>query len=523
MRYPNGHEVGVDSFAIHTLAESIVATGAASWILSPFSYFGLYPASYPSAGPFLLASVSSTADIEIEGGILLTSLLLGVLGILTAYLMAREFRRTSLFPLLVAFVYAFAPRFLAFSLWQASTRNIFMALLPIFVWALLKFCRQRSTKNLAVVLVSMTTLAASHHLVIVAVVMAGALLFSIVTLKTYQVLRRVRPALVMKGTRLGVMRWAALGAALAVGVGFLFGTNVLTQYNRGELANGDSLQVELVNLAVSITRSVGLAAPMAIIGLLYCPWTRSPDLPESFAVAGLVALVPTLLLRDYTGFYVLPFLSVFAAYGLLGMSTRLHSRERLLRRVGAGIALAIVVTSGTILDYEIGQNPPMSVTSYSAATYVSSVDGGATVVCNEAVACSRIAAIGRLRILPPAAGSADDPSPEVLIFGFFDRSELTQRIVRAPAQDLRFDSTLLWIVVGIDPVGDYVTVVQSPMSGIPPSLSARYDPRYYFETTSGSGVFYGNDGRSYRSILSDSLHDGAYAIYADGAETLWWI
>jgi hypothetical protein len=58
---------------------------------------------------------------------------------------------------------------------------------------------------------------------------------------------------------------------------------------------------------------------------------------------------------------------------------------------------------------------------------------------------------------------------------------------------------------------------------IPVTLSTRYNPLYYLETSSGIGVFYGSDGRAYRSILSVSLHDGAYAVYADGPETVWWI
>src|SRR3989442_82452 len=178
MRYPTGHEVGVDSFAIHTMAESIVVAGDAAWILSPLSYFGLYPVSYASAGPFLLASLSLLTGIEIEGSILVSSLLLGVAGILTSYMMAREFRRTGSFALIVAFVYGFAPRFLASNLWQASTRNLFMALLPLFVWALLRFQRQRSPKNLVVGIVIVAVLAASHHLVILALVMAVGLLFS---------------------------------------------------------------------------------------------------------------------------------------------------------------------------------------------------------------------------------------------------------------------------------------------------------------------------------------------------------
>ena len=238
MRYPTGHEVGVDSFAIHTMAESIVVTGDAAWILNPLSYFGLYPVSYPSAGPFLLASLSLTTGIEIEGSILVSSLLLGVAGILTSYIMAREFRRSGSFALTVAFVYAFAPRFLASNLWQASTRNLFMALLPLFVWALLRFQRQPSAKNLTIGSVGVATLAASHHLVVLALVMAVALLFSIILRKGYHVLRTARPGLVMKATQLGFVRWAGFTAALVVGVGFHRNKRPPPVQHRGTLKRG---------------------------------------------------------------------------------------------------------------------------------------------------------------------------------------------------------------------------------------------------------------------------------------------
>jgi hypothetical protein len=428
-----------------------------------------------------------------------------------------------MFAVTVAFVYAFAPRFLAFTLWQASTRNLFMALLPLFVWAMLRFQRQRSAKNLFVGLGSIAILAASHHLVILAVVMAAALLFSMILRKAYRVIRAARPRLVMRATQLGVVRWAGLTAALVVGAGFVIGTNVLSQYKVGELVTGDGLQVELFNLAISITRSVGLAAPLAIVGLLYSPWMRSVSVPQTFAIAGLIALVPTLFFREYTGFYILPFLSLFAAYGLLGVSTRLRFHPPALRSLALGLCVAILATSGTILDYEVAHNPPITGATYSAATYLGVMAGPGTVVCNEGVTCSRVAAIGGVRILPPAAGSASDPSPEVLIFGFYSTNEIRRRIVPAPFQDLKFDTTLLWTVADVSPLDDYAAVVQSPVNRIPVTLSTRYNTLYYLETSSGIGVFYGNDGKAYRSILSVSLHDGAYVLYADGAETVWWI
>jgi len=55
LRYPTtSHEVGVDSFVIHGLANSISENGYAKWVVHPLSIFGFYPYSYPSGVPYLL-------------------------------------------------------------------------------------------------------------------------------------------------------------------------------------------------------------------------------------------------------------------------------------------------------------------------------------------------------------------------------------------------------------------------------------------------------------------------------------
>jgi hypothetical protein len=523
LRYPGDHEVGVDSFAIHTLAESILRQGGAVWMLNPLSYFGWYPVSYPAAGPFVLAALGSLAGMEIEGAILLSSLVFGLVGLLGGYLMARGFRPTGSFPLAVAFIYAFAPRFLAFNLWQASTRNVFMALLPFFIWSLLRYYHTRSLRDLLLVLVTLVTLAAAHRLAVLVVIIAAAFLFSVLLLSVYRILKSTRPSLVMRSSRIGLTKWVALGAAVAVGVGFLVGTNVLSEYSAGELANGSNAPVELFNLMVSITRSVGLAAPLAVVGLVYSPSVRSPGIREAFAVVGLVVLIPTLLFRDYTGFYILPFLALFAGYGVLGIWTRVRTRTWLRKGFAVGTAIAILLTSWAILEYEVAHNPPISVAAYSGATYLESHVDGYTVVCNDGVVCSKAGAISGVRILPVAGGSGNDPSPEILIYRFYSDGEIRQGAVRVPIQDLNFNSDSLWVVVGVNPTEDYVRLVQSPMSNLPNSLVARYGPFYYLETSSGWSVFYGDNGETYTSLLAVSLHQGAYAVYADGSETLWWI
>jgi len=93
-RYPLGlgHEAGSDTTFIHTLANSLSERGTASWILHPLSYFGLYALSYPSAMPFLFASLAEVSGVSVEGSILLTGLGFSVVAGLSAFAATRSVR-----------------------------------------------------------------------------------------------------------------------------------------------------------------------------------------------------------------------------------------------------------------------------------------------------------------------------------------------------------------------------------------------------------------------------------------------
>lgn len=521
LRYPEGHELGVDSFAIHTLAQSIDSVGRAVWTLNPLSYFGWYPASYPSGGPFLLAAIAPLSGVQMEEAILLETAVLGLIGVLSSFVMAMEFNRHAPFAIAVAFTYSLAPRFLDFTLWQASTRNLFMAVFPLFIWAILRLYRERNLRSGLFFVGSLFVLAASHRLVVLAIVVAAAFLFAIVLFEAYRILQRTRPGLVMRSAQRGITRWGALSAAAATAAGFIVATGVLSDYSTGELANGTSLQVELLNLSVSITRSVGLAAPLALIGLLYSPWLRAPNIRQAFAVLGLVTLVPTLLFRDYTGFYILPFLALFSGYALQALGKRLEHRHRLRTSAYAVVVAAFIVTSGGILGYEVVHSPPLSPATYTAATYLRYASDGATIVCNEPITCSRLAALGGFRMIPTAVGSFGHPSPEVIIFGFYNQSEILSSIVPVALANLSINSDSLWSVVGLNPSEDYIRIVQSPVGSIPQSLQTRYNISYYLETNSGFGIYFDEQGTPLPSPFGRSAHMSAYLVYADGTERVW--
>ncbi len=523
LRYPGEHELGVDSFTIHALAQAVVTQGAALWIASPLSYFGWYPVSYPSGGPFLLSSVSLLGQLPVEASILLFSLLLGLLGILGAFVLAREFRRETSFALSVALLYGFAPRFLDFTLWTASTRNLFMAILPIFVWSLVRLNRKAKPADLVVTIVTFVMLAAAHRLVVLALVIVAAFFVAYILNTAYHLLRIQRPSAVLRAAKLGLTKWAGLTAALVVGLGLLAGTHALDEYSSGELASGTSAMVELFNLGISITRSVGLALPLAVVGLVYATRQKGGMIQQVFVVVSLIGFIPTLVLRQYTGFYILPFLAIIGAYGFFGIWRMLRRRPRLARATVGVVVVGSVVLSSWILGYEITANPPASSETYALSLYVARLNPSGTVVCNDALTASRVAAYANGRVLPSSGSTLGSPGPEVLAQGYYSWSEVSAGLTSISLQNITTDADSFWTVRGVDPVSDYATLMNSPVGNFPQTLAARYHPTYYLEARGTSGSYIGLGGVVYPSALGRSLSSSAYVTFDDGVETLWWI
>src|SRR3972149_9511633 len=82
------NEIGVDSFLVHMMANSISEFGYAKWILHPSSFFGMYAYSEVSAVPFFLSGIFQSTGIEMRWMIFLYNIILGILSMLTVYLLA---------------------------------------------------------------------------------------------------------------------------------------------------------------------------------------------------------------------------------------------------------------------------------------------------------------------------------------------------------------------------------------------------------------------------------------------------
>jgi len=523
LRYPpTGHEVDVDSFFIHALSGAILSDGYAEWTISPLSYFGWYPLSYPSAGPFFLVSTSLLTGMTIEAAILIVTIALGPAGILGAFLMAREVTRTDAAALSAAMIYGLAPRFLAITLWTASTRNLFTILLPVVIWAMLRAYRTRSRAALLVLALSVVVLAATHRLVVLIVVVAIAFLAAIIVYLFLRLLRIRFPTIALHNSVRRASPHIALLTVVASVLVMLFATNVLDEYSRGEIASGSEPYIQLANMSISILRSVGLALPLSLVGLVIMTRQRNKTIVEPFLAITLVGLVPTFFLRQYTGFYILPFLALFGGLGCAGLIQSARRRPRVAAAVAVSLVVSVAAFSGYVLSIEIQRLPILTDETYTTGVYVNSLGAPGTMISNHGLTGIRIAAVSGVKVLPVGGAGTTFQNPELLAYGFYSADEVHARLVQVPITSLTVESDSIWIASGIQAELDWVLIMESPYGNIPSGLELRYTPSYYLELNSLPGVFLAYNNY-YCSNLARSVYESAYRIYDNGYESIWWL
>ncbi len=519
LRYPTtSHETGVDSFFIHNLTTNIIREGNGEWVLNPLSLFGLFPLSYPSAGPFLFAGLSWLSGLSVEVTILLASLAFGAFGVLTSFALAREFRDDDFFCLSVSSIYAFAPRFLSFTLWTGSMRGLFMVVLPIFVWTILRSYREPRAINFSLLVLVFVILAAIHRLgILMAVIVLGSI-FAFLVATVIRILRIRMPRVFLHSAYRRVSAYLALGAIAGAAAITSLGTDVLGSYSGGQLAAGGSFGVEIFNLGVSLARSVGLALVFALLGILVLVRSRNKTLREPFLVAAFLALIPTLFLRVYTGFYILPFIALLAGLALLSMSQVKRRRLRVLL-LAASLA-ATVIFSAVVLQYEENNLTAITDRTYSTATYVSWIRGP-RIIANDGLLGVRVASISGCPYLPVGGAGTTFQSPELLAYGFFGREEIYNNLTRIPLSELTVDTDSPWLVTSVQAELDWVNMMQSPYYHSSSTLT-RYSPNLYLEDRS-VGVGFDAYGNTYPSAFAQSAHDDAYLIYESSSESLYYV
>ena len=364
------HEEGVDSFGVHVLAQSISTYGYAKWIIHPASLIGFYPLSNPSGSPILLSGISQSSGINMELIIFLFTTILAILGIFSAYLLAKELFDNDLFVFLSAFVFSISPLFISYTSWNAGMRGIFITLLPLFVWGLLKTANTLKLRYTIPAFLFLILLATMHRmfiLIIPFVVVAFA--FGILTVK-FEI--RGKPINAPYGIKLFIFIFLFLGLFV---IQFIMGKGLQppsSEYHRSLLFQGSSPIIVLLNIGVNYTTGISpllIFLPIGLVALF--PKAAKEGGVERFLL--LISLVLILIIsnKQYGRTFSLIFISILIAYSLSLVVRKIERRKKVVCSFLIFVLLAATAFSAGIpifrasLSSDSSSSVPFRMTEYT--------------------------------------------------------------------------------------------------------------------------------------------------------------
>ena len=527
-RYPLdfGHETGSDTTFIHSLSDSIMQSGFAVWILHPTSYFGLYALSYPSGMPFMLASISSIGGISLEGGMLISGVMFGIVGVLGSFTAARAAKDDDRFALIVALLFSISPFFLKQTTWIGSSRGVVTALVPSLFLVLLIYMRRSNPRHIALALILIVTMMAYHRMGELTLFVLIAFVFAI---PFHRVTQRLRFALAKYEN---TFRFASTGAGFAAFLGlfyvqFLFpgvaGPNVVDQYGTGAFLSGSSFPVLLLNMAIGLGGKVGLLFPLAVVGVLRYVWKRPKEDRDKFLLVAAFIVVPLLSLRDYIAEFL-----VFT-FVILIVLALLPRRDSLTKRRVAAAALVFVLLLGAVgfswymKDYwreRYYSDSAIPDDLYSTGVYLR-WRADANIISNEGMSAGRAAAISGRPVLPIGGASIHWTGPQQLTFGFVDPNSVAVRAL--PLTSISFQTDEIFLPVGVpNAKDDYELVFYNDYGTRTTELTLlHYDVRYLLLTNSRPTEFQSYIWRD-APFLRGAL-ENTYQLYDSGANSVWFL
>ncbi len=519
LRWPRAtHESGVDSFVWHGLATSIASTGNALFVLNPLSYLGLYPLSHPSGSLFWSSGFSLASGLPLEWSIYVLNLVVALIGMLGGFMLAREFWDNDAFCLLVALLFSTAPEFVISLIWQMPTRIMFTALIPFFLWALVRTHRTGMLRYLAIAVLALLLMMSFHRLTVLMVIVVIAYVLTYLLLVTARVIRLRFPAFLLSPDWRRRVPYLALGVFFLIVVLVFLATDVLQEYSEGRFGSGDAPPTQLLNLSVSLMRSAGLLLPLVLVGVVAVSRRRNKDLREPLILIILLCLIPTLLLRQYTGYYTIPFTSLFIGFGVLAVLLRTR-RKRLRMAAAAGVVTFLLASTVMIVDYDLSVGTTLSPETYGTALYVNDRVAG-SILANDGLHGARLSAIAGAAYLPVGGATTPFQSPELLVFGFESPGDLN--IVQVPLVELTVESDSPFVLVGVHAELDWALMYNHNVSEIPRAYD-KYNVTHLYEVKGFYEGYYAY-GNFYRDrFLSITTHDFRYKIFESTEETLWYL
>ena len=443
IRLPHiSHERGVDSFFVHALSTSISSFGSAKWIIHPTSFFGLYPYSYPSAQPFILSGLSQSLGISLEHTILLFSIFLGLLGMFTSYILAKEIFNDDVYSILISFFYSLSPVFINYTYWEASTRSMFLAILPLVLWLFIRHGYKYKVKYIFMLLLVSVFLLATHRTAIFLVfVTFGYLvsLFSSHLFKEYLYRRYPKVANVHFTYLLLIISFLLFLVQFSE-----FAVFSLKDYTTGYLYTGNDFIKILLNMSADYVGKMGIALLFVIVGFIKLLSKERKNVGEAFILLNVIIFLPLMGLENYSPLILSPFLIISGAVGVFTIIDIFKKWK-----MSAPIILFICIISSVVFSFymishwDLNEDSIYGETVASAAFVKERCNG--TVVANTGDLASKMTSFSTVPTIPLGGPYAIAAPPNQLSYSFINQEDIDVRPLRF--SELKPSSDTLYAII----------------------------------------------------------------------------
>jgi len=529
------YELGRDSLLIHQLTNALSSEGTAGWILHPLSFFGLYPASTPSGVIFWLSGLSQISNIEISYMILFMAIVVGLVGLFTSMLMAKEIQNNIFFIFFVSLLFSLSPLFLRFTIWTTSTRHLFMALTPLLLWCLFRIYSQKTNKAKHVLLLCIigVLIVSLHHMALLlpAVLVAFGVAIFLELAKNYH--RKIQDGggihdvsdgknRRLKRGLLPMFAWIIIFIMFLLPQlyqwGFYETFKIWFKYQSGFFWYGTTPEIIFLNMSMDYASRISILSIFAIIGLAYLFIKPEKKVSENSILILLLLMAPIFTLGLYVTSFLLPVFCLLIGLGLI-WSLEHRSIQKMAPYISGTFVLLTVVFSLFMMFHwgamgvadnqmdHATHNTGLFMKEYSKKTDVSMSNSGRDIG-------RRVSTVSYAPFYEDRAYILD------LTYGMENKSNFN--IEWSGLSGLIASANTLYIETNVSSVRNYLNIMRNDVNDKnTKELLERYNIRYVVEKVKISGMIEGYAMKLYDSKFMKSLPDSKNVIYDNGELHVW--
>jgi len=307
---------GSDDFFYITEVRSILHFGEIFWAENILSFYGLFPGTSPLGSIILGATITEVTGLSVHNYHLIHSVSLSLLSTFGFFLLTGEFTQNYQSRWFSSLAFLLAPRFLMISLWRFSIRFSLIALLPFFLWVILRIANKKYGRNpakLLILLAILTLILPSLHRM--ALLLPGIFLSFFISFFLWQ-----WQEYALNRERAGRQVFFLI-SFLAVYLFYLQYMDFSPYSPNDELIgvyylNDGTILSSIVNLAFIYLINVGPVIFLSLIGLIF--WIQEGRVPFSYIFSLLLLALTLFTVSDiiYIPYLFTFFILLFIAPGL---------------------------------------------------------------------------------------------------------------------------------------------------------------------------------------------------------------